>query len=121
VITASNPAGNPTQEAGTPRPFSVTATDPDGDILTYTWRVDGQARGGNSSAFDLSGAGPGTYTVNVTVSDGQLADWHEWTVTVTPASPNWAWVAVPILAAVLVVIFVLWRRRRKREATPAST
>src|SRR5437867_9641978 len=107
--------------------LNVAASDPDADVLTYTWRVNGSVEGGNTSGFGFSRAAPGVYTVNVTVSDGALADWREWRVTVTTVAPPvvvdfaidvlWVVIAAIVAVAVLgaVVIFVWWRRHRKQE------
>ena len=127
-ITSSNPGLGPVFVAvNATRTFTVTAWDPDGDVLSYAWTVDGVAAGGNTTGFDFSRGAPGTYVVNVTVSDGDRADWREWTVTVTGpgggAAPVFPWwiLAVVIIVAVLGAIFLLWwpRRRRKAEASLA--
>jgi PKD repeat protein len=50
--------------------FSSTASDPDGDSLTYNWNFgDGSSGTGASPAKVF--AAPGTYSVVVTVSDGK--------------------------------------------------
>jgi outer membrane protein OmpA-like peptidoglycan-associated protein len=69
----------------------ATASDPNNDTLTYTWTVNGQrvAADGATLSFGSSGRQPGTYTVNVTVSDGELTASCSSTVTVRPAvQPN---------------------------------
>ena len=81
----------------------VSATDPDNDVLTYSYRV-GTGTGASfvqsSSAGILSGktrnvvtynapSTAGTYTVEATVSDGLLSDVAYETITVrTPPQPN---------------------------------
>src|SRR2546422_493691 len=109
--------------------FSVVASDPDGDPLTYVWRIDGAVAGGNASALVFSRP-TGTYTVNVTVSDGSAAAWHRWHVVVaapgggTPENPSTVpWIAGTILAAVLVflILFAWWRRRRPETLAPPQT
>ncbi|MBP7868115.1 MAG: PKD domain-containing protein [Acidobacteria bacterium] len=56
--------------AGSTVAFSVTATDPDGDTLTFTWSFgDGEAGATGPSGTHRYGL-PGTYTVTVTVTDG---------------------------------------------------
>jgi outer membrane protein OmpA-like peptidoglycan-associated protein len=52
----------------------ATASDPDGDPLTYSWKASGGKVTGNGSegTFDSVGvAAPATVTVTVTVSDGR--------------------------------------------------
>ena len=104
--------------------FSVVASDPDGDPLTYVWRINGDFAGGNASTLVFSRP-TGTYTVNVTVSDGSAAAWHEWTVEVSsppvvdPGSLL-PWITVSILGAIVPLLFLLaWWRRRRTEAPPS--
>jgi hypothetical protein len=49
--------------------FNVTANDPDGDALTYTWDVAGNAFSGTSGSITFSNGFDGT--ARVTVSDGK--------------------------------------------------
>ena len=48
--------------------FSADATDPDGEVVEYIWRIDGEpvAEGPN---FEYAFPGPGEYTVGLTVTD----------------------------------------------------
>ena len=50
----------------------VSAVDPDGDRLTYSWSASGGKVTGTGDTAEFSAAGlvPGTYTVTATVSDG---------------------------------------------------
>jgi PKD repeat protein len=69
VVTASRtPAG--TVNTGDPVAFTASATDADGDALTYAW---GFGDGGTSTQQNPSHtyAAPGTYSAKVTVSDGK--------------------------------------------------
>ena len=49
----------------------VTASDPDNDPITYSWKVDGQARPetGSQLSLNTSGLSGGRHTVSVTVTD----------------------------------------------------
>ncbi len=49
--------------------YSASATDPDGDTLTYTWDIAGNVRTGSSGSISFSNGGNGT--ARVTVSDGK--------------------------------------------------
>ncbi|MCL2877153.1 MAG: PKD domain-containing protein [Acidobacteria bacterium] len=51
----------------------ATASDPDGDPLTFTWSSPAGAVGGNSSTtrFNAAGVRAGSYTVTVGVDDGR--------------------------------------------------
>ncbi len=124
IIVMVSPGDSPVSLwAGNTQAFEVAAVDPDGDMLTYVWRVDGLAEGGDSPFYNFSRNGVRTYRVNITVSDGSAEAWHEWSVEVTSASPHvesglpvWLIPAIVIIvAAIAIVLFVLWRRRRRAE------
>jgi len=52
--------------------LSAVASDPDNDVLVYTWSVTGGkiTGDGRNVSWDLTGAQPGTYVATVQVSDG---------------------------------------------------
>ena len=51
---------------------TCTASDPDGDTLTYQWTAtDGTISGEGSTVTWVAPTAEGTYTINVTVSDGK--------------------------------------------------
>jgi hypothetical protein len=70
----------------------ATSSDPDGDPLTYAWAIASPlGRGPASPATSTSAEftttfpkGPGTYTVNLTVSDGEKTSTTSKQITVTP-------------------------------------
>ncbi len=118
-MSSSPGLGPVTVNTGATQTFTVTGSDPDGDALTYIWRVDGSVVG-NVNVFTFTGTAPGTHTVNVTVSDGSLAVSREWTVTVASLSllsSTWpfALLAFVVLGA---VVLVWWTRRRRRPDKP---
>ncbi|HKZ47298.1 MAG TPA: PKD domain-containing protein, partial [Thermoplasmata archaeon] len=107
--------------------FDVQASDPDGDPLTYLWRLDGVPVGGDSRSY-LFQRGIGPYRLNVTVSDGNLVAWREWEITVQgPPSPP-PGEATPLAVAGIffavmaasVLLLLLWHRRRGREPVAAE-
>lgn len=85
IVTATPPSAQIVVVAGTTVPFAVTASDPDGDALTFAYRVDGDLVG-TSSELDYA-PDVGEHAVEVTVSDGELTAVHSWTVTAT-MDPN---------------------------------
>jgi len=66
---------------GTIVTFSVTASDPDGDALTYSWQVNGQEFSQVSNAQYTFNT-VGNYTAAIIVSDGQLSAGDSLTVRV---------------------------------------
>jgi PKD repeat protein len=121
-ILASTPGAGPvTLTAGSSQAFLVDAADTDGDALTYTWKVNGAVVGSNSSGFTFAQTSAGTYTVNVTVSDGSFVVGRQWTVTVV-ADPyvqvSSAAVLSILAAAYAGVVLLVWRMRRKRKPEP---
>src|SRR6266566_6696365 len=118
-MSSSPGLGPVTVNTGATQTFTVTGSDPDGDALTYIWRVDGSVVG-NANVFTFTGTTPGTHTVNVTVSDGSLAVSREWTVTVaSPSLLSSTWPFALLAFVVLgAVVLVWWTRRRRRPDKP---
>ncbi len=112
VITDADPPASVTLLPGQSQRLAVTAYDPDGDSLTYAWTVDGAAVGTDASAYHFTSS-VGVHRVNVTVSDGELEAWHEWTVRVeaAPAEQNWKPLVAAVFAAVLALVGS-WSARR---------
>jgi hypothetical protein len=52
--------------------LTAAASDPDNDVLVYSWTVTGGKISGDGKnvSWDLTGAQPGTYTASVQVADG---------------------------------------------------
>ncbi len=93
VVTAVDPASRkPTVTVGEPATtFAVTASDPDGDVLTYRWTLDGEAvAGGNgaSLAYDPSTADVGARVLAVTVAGARKATSRSWVVSVLRADAD---------------------------------
>ena len=64
--------------------FTSSASDPDGDDMTYSWTFgDGGTASGNAASHIYSQSG--TYTVRLSVSDGDFEATVEKTVTIVPA------------------------------------
>lgn len=82
--TITSPTGSRTITAGQSLEFRGTGSDPDGDTLSYSWSFAG-------AAGNLTGAGPhtvtfstpGSFSVRLTVSDGELSDQTPATRTIT--------------------------------------
>lgn len=87
VIASGTPSGATVEldEGGT-IDFSITATDPDGDILSYSWTFDtGLLTGQVNASYSYIAAmiDAGDHSLLVTVSDGKGGtDTNEWSITV---------------------------------------
>jgi len=93
--------GSPTVQESSPVSVSLSATDPDGDLLNWTFSLPGFANGvvltnsgGSSSArLDLAPGycDAGSYPAAVSVSDGAMNDSESFTIVVTDQNraPSW--------------------------------
>jgi hypothetical protein len=82
-ISAWSPKSNPHILEKESAQFSVSASDPDGQTLVWTWYVDDvQAFVGNPFVYMTDYKSAGVHSVRATVSDGKLTDSHSWEVTV---------------------------------------
>ena len=88
-ITDSSPASRVSLPKGSNQTFSVTATDPDGNISSWEWFLDDVSQGGQSLAltgditrtFSYTFATLGEYTVRATFTDDDgLSGSVSWTV-----------------------------------------
>ena len=91
-VVSNFTASNPTPVAGDAVTFTVTATDPQGQTMTYSWSDDDPANGeftGSGDSVDWMTAEPGTYeiTVEVTDSDGNTTTYN-FTIVVGTADTN---------------------------------
>lgn len=51
--------------------FTVSANDPDGDIVEYVWEINGDLISNTSDTYTVTFDNPGTYTAVVTVKDDE--------------------------------------------------
>jgi len=138
VITGFSPPNPEVLLApGSSMAFSVTATDPDGDPLTYRWILDGVTveNDGPFYTYRATTPGPGQ-SLAVVVSDGQVAQNLSWSITVlneggpgpptpTPRSSDplplvAVLVAVLVTLTVLAVILIVWRQSQATESLGAA-
>jgi len=73
----------PEVDEGASLNFTHTSSDPDGDLLSYSWLVDSVEQAVTQNWTYTPGyEDAGTYNVTLIVSDGELTDSQEWNVTV---------------------------------------
>jgi hypothetical protein len=73
---------------GTRLSFTVSASDPDGDTLTYSTGTLPTGATFSNKTFNWTPATVGSYSVRFTVSDGKLTDSETITITVTVATKD---------------------------------
>ncbi|MEM2974530.1 MAG: M64 family metallopeptidase, partial [Candidatus Micrarchaeia archaeon] len=100
VITYYSPQGDVSMDENSSVIFTVAATDPDDDVLTYLWKFDGQEKSTNMNwTYDADFSSAGNHTVLVTVSDGDLNASHLWSVVVSNINRPPVIASVPPLTA----------------------
>jgi glucose/arabinose dehydrogenase len=117
ILSSSPGTGPVTLTEGDSQTFVVEVSNPDGNALTYTWRVNGVIVGGNGSRFLFASATPGTFVVNLTASDSPFLVSRQWSVTVVPnpyVKVSGIWILGILAVAYLGVASQVWRIRRKR-------
>jgi hypothetical protein len=72
-VTLPCPPGTSSESCpttGTDVQVTAVGSDPDGDVLLYTWTIDGGTKSADAANITWTFAGPGTYKATVTVDDG---------------------------------------------------
>ncbi len=91
IITSASPANPVAINEDQTVNFQIAAQDPDGDALTYEWKVDGSSVSSGSTSFDFQRDVSGTsqtFTVTVYVKDGKGGvAVQAWQVVVTDLVP----------------------------------
>ncbi len=85
VITKLDDVASAATGVQTPVSWTIVASDPDGDTLTYTCTKDGQTVG--TGATQTASFAVGTYTIECTVSDGTASVKRSLTIAVGDVPP----------------------------------
>jgi len=126
TIVFASPQASFVMGLGEAQTLVVVASDLDGDLLTYSWLVDGLSVGGSSSSYQFVGSNVGSHVIRVLVSDGSAEVSFGWTIEVRtrpqPPTGNLEPVGgglfIQVLSAsalvALGVIFLIRNSRRRR-------
>ena len=84
TITSFTPdAANVSVAEGSSILFNVTASDPNGDAINYSWTLNLVEKSTNQSwLYEPTYTEAGQYNVTIMVSDGSMNDSHSWNLTV---------------------------------------
>ncbi|MEM2869077.1 MAG: PKD domain-containing protein [Thermoplasmata archaeon] len=101
VVVDSLPRGEPKVNAGEAVDFWISAIDPDGNSLTVSWLVDGEAAGWGSFSHRVltSNESPSTQLICAIVSDGQNIVFRNWTLRVNHPPRISSWIPVGDMVA----------------------
>ncbi len=122
LLSHKTPSSLTSINVGTTQPFLVSSYDPDGDALTYTWKVNGtvEQNGGSASfSYLFSNSALGT-TVTVVFQDPWgLKDSASWTFKVNsaPAPPS---TVSPHGVSVPSPVQFVWTKSTDAESDPVS-
>ncbi|MCP4760716.1 MAG: hypothetical protein GY870_02970 [archaeon] len=85
IINSSAPSVNPSISEGTSLEFSITASDPENDPLTYSWFQNGSSIDGNLTAytFTTNYSSAGLYNILVNITDGENIVSKTWALSVS--------------------------------------
>ncbi len=87
IISSKSPSSSSvTLVFGRSQTFSVTASDPDNDTLTYTWSVNNIDQTETSRSYTFAANSEGSYIILVEIDDGVDTLSNSWSVVVNAAS-----------------------------------
>jgi hypothetical protein len=120
LISSVSPLDGATFKEGEAVTFSVEATDPDGDRLSYFW-MEGDEEVGAGTPFSTRSLEAGSHTITLVVTDGTVNVDQDLKVKIVeregpsdddgPLSPILVSSIVLIIASVLLIAYVLMIRR----------
>jgi hypothetical protein len=119
VVGNVAPINGTSFKAGEAISFLATATDEDGDRLTYIWKVGGKELG-RGSPFTTDRLRPGRHAITLVVDDGNATVESEFDVVVKEREGGIGPMAILLAAGVavaLVIVVVALAMRAKKGAT----
>jgi hypothetical protein len=127
VINAVAPANGTAYDRGEAITFMATATDLDGDALTYVWK-EGGIELGRGSTFKTSFPRNGIHTVTLVVSDGNATAERQLEVKVKYATDQGSGlghvrafiIGMAILGTVAIIVIVAMVMRSRKGRPPAE-
>ena len=81
TIDDYSPESNPNLAVGDSQEFEITASDEDGDSLTYVWSLDSEEVS-TSDSYTFTAEKDGTYSLEVIISDGESTTTKTWSIIV---------------------------------------
>jgi len=122
VIESISPPNGTKVKLNTPVNFKVVAIDPDGDVISVTWKYKDKVLG-YSTSYQITFDKPGLQTIVIIVSDGQTSLYREITVEVVKPEPAagptggpgidlWGIIALLIVIIVIISIVLVVLRRK---------
>ena len=73
---------NPLLEIGETQEFSIVSTDPDNDPMNVSWFLNDEALNITGNSYKFTPGAGGSYKIKASVTDRELTDSQEWTITV---------------------------------------
>jgi hypothetical protein len=123
VIAMASPESGESYEEGAMVRLSASATDEDGDTLTYTW-MDGSKLLGTGRSLEVDDLSPGKHTITLLVEDGNGGEaTQDIKVEVTASGISLATLSIIVLVVVLVAVagaVLFMRSRSAASRTPPA-
>jgi hypothetical protein len=114
-IVRIEPASGSTFKEGENITFRATATDGDGDELTYTW-MEGDEVFGSGAEFNYSGFAPGEHTIALVVDDGMGMTSQNITITIRinkkAEEPGFLAIGALFTLMIMAVLVLLYKSRK---------
>ena len=96
--------------------FSISAEDPDNDVLSFFWEVDGEKKSGSASfQYTPSAADVGSHSIIGYVADPYDTTFHEWKISVKTKVELESFTALSKVQNGMPVVSLQWVTRREED------